>query len=684
MKSQWSDADAAQMVAKYAGQGITEDVALRVYTTRLLGVVPSLVLHGGGNTSVKTTMADITGDIVDVLCVKGSGWDMGVIEPAGLPAVRLQPLLRLKAKEKLADEDMVNAQRINLLDASAPNPSVETLLHAFVPYKFIDHTHANAVLALSDQPNGVEICRRVFGPTMAIIDYVMPGFDLSKVVAQTLDAAPELQGLILHKHGIFTFGHTAREAYERMIEMVTRAEEYIAAQKPKAYKAAAMPEKLASAADVLPVLRGAVALDLGEGRYTRMIADLRNGAEVLEFCNRADLATAAWEGVITPDHTIRIKNKPLVLPAPDAADMAGFGREVKARLDRYIEDYHAYFARNNAALPGERRALDPLPRLILVPGVGAVALGKSKKEAIIAGDLAEATIATVVAAGRLGKFEPLPERDLFAMEYWSLEQAKLGKAKELPLSRQVMLITGGAGAIGVATAKLFAANGAEVVLLDVDAAAAFDAAKAVGSTALGLACDVTDPAAVRAAFEAACAAFGGVDIVISNAGAAWEGAIDTLDEVVLRQSFELNFFAPQTVAQNAVRVMKAQGTGGALLFNASKQAINPGANFGAYGAAKAAALFLSRQYALEGGAFGIRSNAVNADRVRSGLLNDDMIASRAKSRGLNEADYMAGNLLKREVRAIDVAEAFLAQALALKTTGSVTTVDGGNISATLR
>jgi NAD(P)-dependent dehydrogenase (short-subunit alcohol dehydrogenase family) len=273
---------------------------------------------------------------------------------------------------------------------------------------------------------------------------------------------------------------------------------------------------------------------------------------------------------------------------------------------------------------------------------------------------------------------------MFDVEYWSLEQAKLGSAKELPLAGQVAAITGAGGAIGAATARAFAAGGAEVALLDIDEAAARAAAGQIGGAALALACDVTDAASVRAAFDRIAETFGGVDIVVSNAGAAWQGRIGEVDEEILRQSFELNFYGHQRVAQNAVRLMLAQGTGGCLLFNVSKQAINPGPNFGPYGLPKAATLFLVRQYALDYGAEGIRSNAVNADRIRSGILTEEVIGQRAKARGLSEKDYMSGNLLAREVTAEDVAQAFLAQALALKTTADVTTVDGGNIAAALR
>ena len=328
--------------------------------------------------------------------------------------------------------------------------------------------------------------------------------------------------------------------------------------------------------------------------------------------------------------------------------------------------------------------LDPSPRVVLVPGVGLFGLGRSKKDAKVAADLAEAAIATITDAEAVGRFEPLPEADLFDVEYWSLEQAKLGSAKEPPLAGQVAVITGAAGAIGFATAKAFAAAGAEVALLDVDEAAVQAKAKSIGGAALGIRYDVIDAASVKGAFARVASAFGGVGIVVSNPGAAWQGRIGEVAEAVLRESFELNFYGHQRVAQAAVKIMRAQGTGGCLLFNVSKQAVNPGPNVGPYGLPKAATLFLVRQYALDYGSEGIRAKAVNADRIRSGLLTEEMIASRSKMRGVSEQDYMRGNLLGREVAAEDVAQAFLAQALALKTTADVTTVDGGNIAAALR
>jgi rhamnose utilization protein RhaD (predicted bifunctional aldolase and dehydrogenase)/NAD(P)-dependent dehydrogenase (short-subunit alcohol dehydrogenase family) len=684
MKSAWNDRDADAAVAAYEKLG--RDLALRVYTTRLLGQDPRLVLHGGGNTSVKTRVADLNGDAVDVLCVKGSGWDMGSIEPAGLPAVRLAPLLKLRAREKLSDEEMVRLQRANLIDPAAPNPSVEALLHAFIAHKFVDHTHSTAVLALTDQPDGEALCREVFGARVGYVPYVMPGFGLAKAAAQMFDADPSVEGLILVKHGIFSFGADARESYERMIALVTLAEQRLAKNRKPAFIAAKLPARPAQLADVAPVIRGACSLPDGkiEGAWKRFILDFRRSDAVMNFVNGSDVARYGQAGVVTPDHNIRIKNRPLVVPAPEEGALADFGASVRASVASYAERYGDYFLRNNARVGGSKTMLDPHPRVVLVPGLGLFGLGRSKKDAKIAADLAEAAVATITDAEAVGRFDPLPESDLFDVEYWSLEQAKLGSAKEPPLAGQVAVVTGAAGAIGFATAKAFAAAGAEVALLDVDGTAAEAKAGAIGGAALGLRCDVTDVGSVCDAFAHVASAFGGVDIAVSNAGAAWQGRIGEVDEAVLRQSFELNFYGHQRVAQAAVKIMQTQATGGCLLFNVSKQAVNPGPNFGPYGLPKAATLFLVRQYALDYGSEGIRANAVNADRVRSGLLTAPMIASRSSARGLSEQDYMRGNLLGREVLSEDVAQAFLAQALALKTTADVTTVDGGNIAAALR
>ena len=670
MKSRWSERDADALTRDYAARGVAGDVAMRVYSSRLLGRDGRLVLHGGGNTSVKTRMTDAAGEETDVLCVKGSGWDLAEIEPAGLPAVRMNALLRLRRLKALSDEDMINVQRGALLDSSAPNPSIETLLHAFLPHKFVDHTHADAILAVTDQPEAEARCRDLFGPRAAPVPYVMPGFALALECARVLEERPDVEGLILVKHGIFSFGETARESYERMIDLVTVAERRVA-RAPKAMPPARPRRLAAQVEDLAPVLRGAVAERM-DGDWRRLILEFRDSKSVREYVDGSDLGRYAAAGPATPDHVIRTKPKPLILPPNLAA--------IRGAVADYARDYQKYFRRNDRRK--DKRPLDPMPRVVLAPGLGLFGLGKSAREARIAADLAETTARVTVDAERVGRYESISERDIFDVEYWSLEQAKLCKAAEKPLARHVVAVTGGGSGIGRATVAAFARAGAEVAVLDNDR----EAAKAAAGEVDGLAvhCDVTRGPSVKSAFAAVCRAYGGIDVLVSNAGAAWQGRIGDVDEKILRRSFELNFWGHQRCAQAAVAIMKAQGTGGALLFNASKQAVSPGRDFGPYGLPKASTLFLSRQYALDHGADGIRSNAVNADRIRSGLLTDGMIASRAAARGVSEAEYMSGNLLGTEVTAEDVAQAFVGLAMAKKTTGAVMAVDGGNIAAAPR
>jgi rhamnose utilization protein RhaD (predicted bifunctional aldolase and dehydrogenase)/NAD(P)-dependent dehydrogenase (short-subunit alcohol dehydrogenase family) len=677
MRNLWSDRDARSAVKSYRGRDVNEDLALRTYTTRLLGGDPRLVQHGGGNTSVKTVMRDPAGEPTKVLCVKGSGWDMATIEPPGLPAVRLAPLLKLAGLKALSDEDMVAIQRGNLLDSAAPNPSVETLLHAFIPHKFVDHTHANAVLALCDRPDGMALCRKVYGSRAAIVPYVMPGFALALKAKEVFDANPRCEGLILHKHGIFTFGGSARESYDRMIGLVSRAERALHRMRGRRTFGVKLPKTLATATDIAPTLRGLVSKP-----GLHFVLAHRAGDDVLGYVNGRELARYSGQGPVTPDHVIRTKPRPLILPAPDARALDAFTRIARKAVEKYQAGYRRYFARHNARAVPKKRPLDAMPRVILVPGVGLFGAGTTAKDASIAADIAETTISVISSAERGGRFESISERDQFDIEYWSLEQAKLAGRKPQPMQGQIVVITGGAGTIGLATAAAFRSRGAEVVLLDVDASRTRLAARPLN--ALGVRCDVTDRRSVAAAFDAVVAAHGGLDILVSNAGAAWQGRIGDVDDETLRKSFELNFFAHQHVAQAAVQIMRRQGTGGALLFNVSKQALNPGPDFGPYGLPKAATLALMRQYAVDHGGDGITSNAVNADRIRSGLLTDALVSKRAKARGVTEQDYLAGNLLGREVLAEDVAEAFVSLALARKTTGAVLTVDGGNIAAAPR
>ena len=386
---------------------------------------------------------------------------------------------------------------------------------------------------------------------------------------------------------------------------------------------------------------------------------------------------------MTPDHAIRTKPRPLIAPPPAAGDLNGFAAAMRAAAARFADAYHAYFERHKGRSDAPKTELDPMPRVVLVPGVGLFGAGKSAAEAGVAADIAENAVAVIGDAEAIGSFRSVSEADMFDIEYWSLEQAKLGRGEEAALARHVVAVTGGASGIGAATARAFAGQGAAVAILDRDQGLAREVAADIGAAAI--ACDVTDRRSVADAFAELCRTYGGLDILVSNAGAAWQGRIGEVAESDLRASFELNFFAHQSVAQAAVAIFRRQRTGGVLLFNASKQAVNPGRDFGPYGLPKAATLFLSRQYALDHGAEGIRANAVNADRVRSGMLDDALIASRARARGLTPDAYLRdGNLLRREVKAGDVADAFVALALARKTTGAVITVDGGNIAAALR
>ncbi len=683
MKSRWSDADAQTFIDRYAARGVNADLALRTYSSRLLGSDPALVLHGGGNTSVKTTLTDTLGNPVEALCVKGSGWDLARIEPEGHSALRLAPLFALR-HAKLSDEELVNYFRQNLLNTAAPNPSIETLTHAYAPHKFVDHTHAVVATAIGSQPDPATICRAIYGERVVAMPYVMPGFDLSIATAEIFERYPHAEGMLLANHGIFTYAATAKASYELMIEFVTLAEEYIAGQgrRSPAFAAAAPATAHASLADLLPPLRGAFGAAAPAGmRY--WLFDARTDDRIASFVNGAGLRDYAMRGVATPEHVIRMKRLPLIL-SDSAADADAWPERSAAALERYIADYHGYFAQNNARVGGNRRELDPLPRVIALPGLGViVGAGRDAAEAAISADVAEAWIAAITDAEAIGRYASIDAERHFDMEYWSLEQVKLGKTPRQPLAGRVVVVTGGGSGIGAATARAFAAQGAVVAVVDLDAAAAGSVAGAIPQ-AMPCGCDVTDPAAVRATFDAVAARFGGVDIVVSNAGAAWTGMMADIDDATLRRSFNLNFFAHQYVAAAAVRIMRRQRLGGVLLFNVSKQAVNPGPNFGAYGTSKAALLALVRQYALEYGADGIRSNAVNADRIRSGLLTDAFIAERARARGVSESQYMGGNLLEREVLADDVAQAFVTSALLEKTTGNVTTVDGGNVAAMLR
>ena len=677
MKNNWSKNFANKYIKKYKKLGFAKDLALRVYTTRLLGRNNELVLHGGGNTSVKTIIKDIDGKKYNVLCVKGSGWDMADIEPAGLPAVKLEPLLALKKKKYLSDEDMVNYQKRNLIDIKSPNPSVETFLHAFLPFKFVDHTHADAILNLTNRPGGLNFCKKIFGNKVSVVPYVMPGFMLAKKINEIYSKNPNINCLILMNHGIFTFADDAKAAYDLMIKYVSQAERAINKLKVKKIKQIKNFATRFSAHEIAPIIRGL----LSNNKDQKFVVNYRLNKHLKYFLNGKNVRSYSSKGTATPDHVIRVKPFPLIITPKKNSSIDEFKLTAKKAFENYRKKYINYFNVNKNKVKGKKIMLDTSPRVILVQNVGVFAIGKDLNAAKIAGDLTETNAKVITSVEETSTYKFIPEKDLFDVEYWSLEQAKIKKQKKL-LEGNVVVITGSTGTIGFETYKMFKSYGAEVILLDYNLERLKNLQTKIRD--LCIHCDVRNKKSVKKAFNQICEKYGGIDILISNAGTAINGAIGEISDDILRQSFEDNFFSHQNCASEAIKIMKKQNINGCLLFNISKQSVNPGKNFGPYGLPKSALLSLCKQYAVDYGSYGIRSNGVNADRIRSGLMNDKMIKTRAKARSISTGDYMRGNLLLKEVKAEDVAKAFFHLATSKKTTGAVLTVDGGNIAASLR
>ena len=678
MKNSWSINKARKYIKKYKNLGFSEDLALRVYTTRLLGRNKELVLHGGGNTSVKTKIKDIDGKKYDVLCVKGSGWDMADIEPEGLPAVKLNPLLSLKKKKYLSDENMVSFQKRNLINIKSPNPSVETFLHAFLPFKFVDHTHADAILNVTNRPEGLKLCNKIFGNRVGIVPYVMPGFMLAKKVYEIYAKNPKLNSLILMNHGIFTFADTAKEAYDLMIKYVSKAERTIKQLKVKKIKQIKKFSTKFEAHEASPIIRGLLSNNNPDQKF---VVNYKINSQLKYFMNGKNVRSYSSKGTTTPDHVIRVKPFPLIITPKNNSSIDDFKLTAKKAFDNYRKKYISYFNRNKNKTKGKKIMLDTSPRVVLVQNVGVFSIGKDLSAAKIASDLTETNAKVIASVEETSKYKSIPEKDLFDVEYWSLEQAKIKREKKL-LEGNVVVVTGSTGTIGFETYKIFKNYGAEVVLLDYN----LDRLKTVQSKIndLCIHCDVTNKKSVKNAFKQICEKFGGIDILVSNAGTAPGGAIGEVSDQILRKSFEDNFFSHQNCASEAIKIMKKQNINGCLLFNISKQSVNPGKNFGPYGLPKSALLSLCKQYAVDYGSYGIRSNGVNADRIRSGLMTGKMIKTRAKARSVSTDEYMRGNLLLNEVKAEDVAKAFFHLATSKKTTGAVLTVDGGNIAASLR
>lgn len=678
MKSRWSDEDARSFVERYAAHG--EDLALRVYTSRLIGSDPDLVLHGGGNTSVKSTVTDLLGEPVEAIFVKGSGWNLDTIAPEGLPGMRLQGLRRLRALPELSDEEMVNQQRIHLFRSDAPTPSVEALLHAFLPAKFIDHSHADAVLALTNRPDGEAAVREVYGAELGIVPYVMPGFGLALRAAEAFEASPGCIGLVLLQHGLFTWGETARESYERHIQMVDRAERWLAARRQKIWTVTPdSGDAAAQAAALAPVLRGKLARPTGDTDrpWRRMILEWDGGEEALDWVNGKAMPLLARSNPLTPDHVIRTRSLPLVAPSPETLGDA---------LEAYVRAYEQYFAAGIAAR-GPRQALDPLPRVILIPGIGMFTAGPTRKDARIAADLYRHTIRTKKLVFETGDYQGLPDLDLFDVEYWSLEQAKLGKGKELPLARQVAAVTGAAGAIGSGIAAELLAAGAHVALLDRDEAALAALKERLGGAVEAIVCDVTDEVSMAQAFAEICRRFGGVDLVVPNAGLAHSAPLDRLTLEDWRRIQGVNTDGVFLTVREAVRVLRRQGTGGNIVLISSKNVFAPGAEFAAYSASKAAAAQLAKVAALELAKDGIRVNAVSPDAIfenagRPSGLWQEIGPDRARSRGMAPEElpefYRQRSLLKVPLSARHVGQAVVFFASNLTpTTGTVLPVDAG-------
>ncbi len=653
MKSLWNDAEAA---------GFEGDLGLRVYTSRLLGRDKSLVLHGGGNTSVKIREANRFGEPEDILYVKGSGWDLETIEAAGFSPVRLAHVVRLAGLERLSDPDMVNELVTHMTRAAAPAPSIETILHGAMPFRFVDHTHADAVLAVTNTADGERRIRAIYGDRVVVVPYRLPGFDLAKLVAAEFAAraTPGTIGVVLLNHGIFSFGQSAREAYERMIELVGMAESYLASL--SAWDVVPAP---APAAPEIGALEFAgLRRRISDAAGAPMLLCAATNAKTLAFARHPELARISQQGPATPDHVIRTKRVPML------------GTDV----DGYARAYRDYFAAHAPHAKEPKTMLDPAPRVVLDPRFGLAAAGRTAKDARIVAELYDHTIDVILRAEALGGYVALPAQDLFDVEYWDLEQAKLRKGGKPPaFSGEVALVTGAASGIGKAAVAAFLARGAAVVGIDLNPAIATLHDR---PDFLGIAGDLTDTGTVARALDRAVLAFGGIDMVVLNAGIFSPGrAIGELPDDEWRRVMRINLDANLALMRAAHPLLRLAPRGGRLVVIGSKNVPAPGVGAAAYSASKAALTQLARIAALEWGADGIRVNTLHPDAVfDTGLWTEAVLAERAKRYGLTVDEYKKRNVLRTEVTSRDVAElaAELCGPLFAKTTGAQIPIDGGN------
>jgi rhamnulose-1-phosphate aldolase/alcohol dehydrogenase len=679
MNSRWSDADA---------QG-KNDLDLLVYASRLIGAETTLVVWGGGNTSIKRDERDHRNRPTRVLRVKGSGSDLKSIQTKDFPGVRLDDVLALLERQDMGDQEMVDYLAHALQEPASPRPSIETLLHGFLPATAVIHTHADAVVSLTNNDRRRDVLREVYGEDVIPLAYRRPGFLISREVAQTFEAHPKARALLLEQHGTICWGATVKEAYLATIELISRAEEAIAHRARGRARfggvALANPpaaERRRVALAVAPHLRGLV------GRDRRQVLFFDDAPDVLEFAGSREAEALCRIGPATPDHTIFTKRLPCFAPVENPADPESVRARVGVAVERFVADYTAYFEAHNTA---GARLVDPFPRVVVVGGLGLFVTGKDRRTAGIVNDIYHHTISVLGAASSFGGYVSLTARDAFDVEYWPLELYKLSLAPpEKELARRIALVTGGASGIGRAAAQRLAAEGAHVVVADLDAAGARKAAEEIvgaqgSGRAVGLGMDVTSEASVRAAFETAVLTYGGVDIVVSNAGTAHSAPVDRMELSDWERSFAVNSTGHFLVAREGMRVLKAQGLGGAFVFVATKNVMSPGKDFSAYSASKAAEAQLAKVLALEGGPHGVRSNIVNPDAVfrDSKLWSEDVRRERARAQGISvdelEDFYRKRNILARPILPEDVAEAvlFLASDRSAKTTGCTITVDGG-------
>ncbi|ASW55428.1 bifunctional aldolase/short-chain dehydrogenase [Plantactinospora sp. KBS50] len=648
MRNRWSATDAPDGA---------DPVAPLVYASRLLGADPDLVLHGGGNTSVKTTVTDLTGEPVRVLHVKGSGSDLATMTAAGFTALRLDRLHALLRLPRLGDGDMMNELRCARLHATAPDPSVETLLHALLPHPVVLHSHADAVLALTNQPAGERLVEQVYGERVVVVPYVMPGFDLARLCAQRYPerAHAGTVGMVLLNHGLFTFGADAAEAYRRHIELVGRAERRMGL--PRTRTAPAPPRPVPRTR--LARLRREVSAAAGAPMLLRRYED----PAVRSFLDRPDLAAVAGRGPLTPDHVLRTKRVPLV-----GTDVSGYAEAYR----RYVEE-HRDRARTELTM------LDPAPRVLLDPELGLLTAGRRDAETGMAQDIYRHTIDVIEAAEAAGGYRALPAGDIFDIEYWELEQAKLRRGgAPAQFAGEVAVVTGAASGIGRACAAALLARGACVVALDRDPSVA----GSDGPSRLGLRVDVTDEAAVDNALDAAVDRFGGVDMVIAAAGVFPAGQeIAELDPASWRDTMSTNAQSVAYLLSRTHPLLALAPGGGRVVVIASRNAPAPGPGAVAYSASKAAVTQVARVAALEWAADGVRVNVLHPDAVfDTGLWTEEVLAARAGRYGLTVPEYKRRNLLGTEITSARVGElaATLCGPAFAATTGAQITVDGGN------